>query len=110
LIDHFDARAEDEYQQEHGDVPRGEQRLLKITGSPRWRPGRLRLQIRKKVMVYTWEASVKDEQAQYDEAVDKELFMVQPSGDEQIGVEIVKDDQQDIVQDKKGGEIAFRKE
>ena len=36
--------------------------------------------------------------------------MVQPFGYEQMRIEIIKGYQKDIVQDKKGGEIAFRKE
>ena len=110
LIDHFDAGAEDKYQQEYGDIARGEQGLLKITGSSGWRPGRLRLKVPKKEMVDAGEASVKDEQAQNDEAIDKKPLMVQPFGDEQVRVQIIKGYQQDIVQDKKGGEIALRKE
>jgi hypothetical protein len=110
LIDHFDAGAEDENQQEYRDITRREERLLKIAGSTGWRPWRLWLKIAEKEMVYAGEASVKDEQAQYDDPVDKEFLMVQPFRYEQVSVEIVKGDQQDIVQDKKGGEIAFSKE
>jgi hypothetical protein len=110
LIDHFDARAEDEYQQEYGNIARGKERLLKITGSSGWRPGRLWLKAAEKVMIYTWKASVKDEQAYNDETIDQEFLMVEPFRYEQMRVEIVKGNQKDIVQNKKGGEITFCKE
>ena len=36
--------------------------------------------------------------------------MIQPFGDKEKGVEIIECDEQDIIQNKKGGKIPFREE
>jgi hypothetical protein len=61
-------------------------------------------------MIDAGETPVKDEQAQNNESIDQELLFIQPFGNEQKGIEIVKCYQQDIVQNKKGGEISFGEE
>jgi hypothetical protein len=110
LIDHFYSGTEDEYQQEHGDITRRQQGLLKVPGSSSLRDmgaGRGR-RVPEKIMIDAWEASIEDEQGQYDESVDKEFFIIQPLGYEKVGIEIIKCDQQAIIQDKKNGKISFR--
>lgn len=61
-------------------------------------------------MVYAREATIEDDQAYDDEPVGKEFLFVQPFGDEQKDIEIIKGYQQYIVQNKEGGEISFREE
>ena len=97
FVDDFYPSAENEYQQEHGDVAGRQQRLLKVPWPSRGTTGGRRLQASEKGVIDTGEASVENEQAQNDESVDKEFLFVQPFGNEQKGIEIIKGDQQDIV-------------
>jgi len=110
FVDDLYTRAENEDQQEYGDVARRQQGLLKISWSAGGASGRGRLQAAEKGMIDAGEASIEDKQGYNNESVDKEFLFVQPFGDEQKGIEIIKGYQQDIVQNKEGREISFGKE
>jgi hypothetical protein len=61
-------------------------------------------------MIDAGETPVEDQQAQNDEAIGKEFLLIQPFRNEQKCIEIIKSDQQDIVQNKKGGKIPLGEE
>ena len=64
----------------------------------------------KKIMIHPGDAPIKNQQAEYDQAVKKEFFMFQQPGYEQVGIEIIKGDEEDIIQYEKSEKIFFRKE
>jgi len=108
LADHLYTGAEYEDQQENGDIARRQYGLLEIARPVGRRSlGKLGHQATKKIMIETRYASIEDQQAEYDEAVHEELLIFQEPGDQQVGVEIVKGDQQQVVQDEEQGEISF---
>ena len=114
VADDFYTCAEDEDQQEDGDITWGQQGLLKITGfAPRpGRPhtrGHCGLEAAEKEMVDPGEAAVEDQQGQDGEAIDGEFFSFQPFRYEEIGIEIIEDDQQDVIGDEEGRKVALFK-
>lgn len=114
MADDFYACAEDEDQQEDGDITRGQQGLLKITGfaSGSGRPHTRRhsgLEATEKEMIDPGETAVEDQQAQDGDAVDGEFFSLQPFRYEEIGIQIIENDQQDIIGDEEGRKIPLFK-
>jgi len=110
LVDHFNASAEYENEQEYGNIAGLEQRLLEIAG-PAGRPKawRRRLPAAKKIMVDTGKAAKENEQYQYDQSIGKEFFLIQPFGNEKERIEIIEGDQQAIGDNERDEEISFRK-
>jgi hypothetical protein len=55
------------------------------------------------------EKSVKDKERQDKKGIGQEFFCIQQPGDNEIGIQIVKGDNNPVVHDEEGGQISFGK-
>ena len=114
LVDHLDTCAEDEDQEEDGDISGGEEGLLKIVGSSGVggaHSRRLRLKtaeiIAKEIMIEPGKASIENQESDDDKGIGDEFLVFQQFGYDQVGVDVIEGNQQECVRDEKGGEIPF---
>ena len=113
LVDHFDAGAEYEQQEENRDIAGRQQGLIKITRPSRHGRGawsrRRRLETAEEKVIDTREASVKDQQAQDQQDIEEEFLSFQEPGNKKVSIEVVEGDQERRIYYKKGRQIPFGK-
>jgi hypothetical protein len=62
------------------------------------------------VVINAGKKTIEDQQYKGDEGIGKEFFMIEELRNDQVGIDIIKSDDEYAVHDKKSGKISFRKE
>src|ERR1700722_18929615 len=109
FVDDLDARAEDEYHEEEGDIARIHQRRISHAGRSS-RLSRLRQQIAEQRVINAGQESIEDQQRQDDEGIRKEFLFIQQLRDDQMRIDVIKGNDEQAVDDKKGRKIPFGEE
>ena len=111
MVDHFYTGAEYKDQEENGNISRCEQGLLEIAGSSRTgraRARRLWLKTTEKIMIEPGEAAVENKKGQDNEGIGEKFLVFEQFGNDEIGVDIIKGNQQQRVGNEKSGEVSLR--
>ena len=58
-------------------------------------------------MINAGKAAIEYKKGEYDQRVSDEFLFIQPPWNKKIGIQIIEGYQQNIVEDKKGGQIPF---